>query len=112
MEGIPNSWALVPGLDHAPDGLIRLGIIFVNPSEPHLPLTTVTTAELEAQYPEVWRSPSMEILWDAQVSRKFSLVPGLEEVLLGTLVHEGLVIWRTYIRIDSIVDYQLAGMPS
>ena len=22
------------------------------------------------------------------------------------------MIWRTYIRIDSIVDYQLAGMPS
>lgn len=63
MEGIPNSWALVPGLDHAPDGLIRLGIIFVNPSEPHLPLTTVTTAELEAQYPEVWRRSSWGLLY-------------------------------------------------
>ncbi|PYH81798.1 hypothetical protein BO82DRAFT_364696 [Aspergillus uvarum CBS 121591] len=112
LDRIHNSWALAPGLDHAPDDLIRLGNIFLNPSEPHRPLTTVTAAELKAQYPEIWRSPSMDIRWDAQVSREFGLVSGVEEVPLETLLHEGLVIWRTNISIDSIVDYELADMPS
>ncbi|PYI14523.1 hypothetical protein BO99DRAFT_437238 [Aspergillus violaceofuscus CBS 115571] len=109
---IPNSWALVEKLDHAPDGLIRLGNILTDPSEPHRPLTTVTAAELEENYSGSYEHRQRLNDFYSRISSDRNLPPETREIPVEALVHEGNVTWALRFSIDRIADYAFRIMPT
>ncbi|RAH86177.1 hypothetical protein BO86DRAFT_395624 [Aspergillus japonicus CBS 114.51] len=99
------SWALVPSLDHAPEGLIRVGNILVNPSEPHRPLTRIPAADEAQENSLAICASDMQGYTHAYGSwtRNLAFPPG-EEIPPWARPHEGSAIWCTNLDIEGLQD--------
>ncbi|RAH70028.1 uncharacterized protein BO66DRAFT_438733 [Aspergillus aculeatinus CBS 121060] len=99
------AWALVSRLDHAPDGLIRVGNILVNPSEPHRPLTRVPASEGQEGYPPVITARSVGYYTTHNMWRlNDTPEPGVE-ISPEARSHDGLLLWDTRL---SIGDHHIS----
>ncbi|RAH48881.1 uncharacterized protein BO95DRAFT_429096 [Aspergillus brunneoviolaceus CBS 621.78] len=99
FRDISHRWALVSRLDHAPESLIRVGNILVNPSEPHRPLTRVPASEGQEGFPPIITETSVGHL-TGHSAWKFNdtFEPGVE-IPPEARSHDGLLLWDTKLSI-------------
>ncbi|RAK77559.1 uncharacterized protein BO72DRAFT_496223 [Aspergillus fijiensis CBS 313.89] len=97
VRDMSAAWALVSRLDHAPDGLIRVGNILVNPSEPHRPLTRIPAVEGQEEqegFPQIITAESGRIRTQAVWDVNRPVAPGVE-IPPEARPHDGLSFYAT-----------------